>query len=445
MKILIYGTTEAGYMAALHLSPTHDVTVLAEKDQLPERFGGLDIGFISGSGTDIVLLQQTKADRGDLFIACSEIDEANIVACWTIKRIADIETICFVQKIELYCNIEYFGQSRFRTAYDIDTIVWPERLLTQDIFRVVSVPEALDVEYFAKGQVKLFEYRIKEDSIILDKRVMDCEFPKNVLIVGITRENELFIPQGSTVIELNDKVVIMGTDQALDLLAARIFRKNISIRKAVVIGGGSVGFLLSEQLESAGIQVTIIERDEQRCTYLADNLKKSLVLCGDGTDLNLLEDEAVGAADVVVCVTDNDEKNLLCSLLIKHMSNCRIITRVSNSQTAMLFERAGVDVVVSTHNAALKDLLNHVQSQDIDILALIEDGQGEVVRINVPEGYQETKVADITFKARAVIAVVQRGRQIIIPNGDTVIHGGDLLKLFTLTADVEAIQATFAK
>jgi trk system potassium uptake protein TrkA len=111
----------------------------------------------------------------------------------------------------------------------------------------------------------------------------------------------------------------------------------------------------------------------------------------------------------------------------------------------MLFERAGVDVVVSTHNAALKDLLNHVQSQDIDILALIEDGQGEVVRINVPEGYQETKVADITFKAQAVIAVVQRGRQIIIPNGDTVIHGGDLLKLFTLTADVEAIQATFAK
>ncbi|MGA7279986.1 MAG: potassium transporter TrkG [Desulfocapsaceae bacterium] len=153
----------------------------------------------------------------------------------------------------MYRNLMYFGQSRFRTAYDIDTIVWPEGLLTQDIFRVVSVPEALDVEYFAKGKVKLFEYRIKEDSIILDKRVMDCEFPKNVLIVGITRENELFIPQGSTVIELNDKVVIMGTDHALDLLAARIFRKNISIRKAVVIGGGSVGFLFPEQLESAGI------------------------------------------------------------------------------------------------------------------------------------------------------------------------------------------------
>ncbi len=432
-------------MTALHLSPMHDVTVLDENEKLPEHFGGLDIGFISGSGTDIGLLKQTKADRVDLFIACSEIDEANIVACWTIKRIADIETICFVRKLALYRNLKYFGQSNFRTAYDIDTIVWPEQLLTQDIFRVVSVPEAVDVEYFAKGQVKLFEYRIKEDSIILDKQVMDCEFPQNVLVVGITRENKLFIPQGSTVIELNDKVVIMGTGQALDQLAARIFRKNVSIRKAVVIGGGSVGFLLAEQLENAGIQVIIIEPNEQRCTYLADNLKKSLILCGDGTDLSLLEDEAIGSADVAICVTNNDEKNLLCSLLIKHMSTCRIITRVSNSQTAMLFERAGVDVVVSTHNAALKDLLNHVQSQDIDILALIEDGQGEVVRINVPEGFQETKVADITFKARAVIAVVQRGRQIIIPNGDTIIQAGDLLNLFTLTADVEKIQATFAK
>lgn len=444
MKILIYGATESGYMAARHLSKDHDVTVLDEQDRLPERFGNLDISFISGSGSDISVLQHADAAHVDLFVACSELDEANIVACWTIKRIADVETICFVQKMVLYKNLVFCMQSHYRTPYDIDTIIWPEQLLSQDIFRIISVPEAIDVEYFAKGRAKLFEYRIKENSIIRDKRVMDCDFPENVLIVGITRDNNLFIPNGSSIIELNDKVVFMGTGPALDLLTARFFQKSSKIRKAVVIGGGNVGYLLSEQLERTGIKVTVIERDPTRCSFLADNLKKSLVLCGDGTDFELLESSAVADPDVTICVTDNDEKNLLCSLLVKQISSCRIITRVRNFQTEQLFDRVGIDVVISPREAALRDLLNHVQTRNIDILALVEGGQGEVVQVIIPDDFQETRVTELAFQARAIIGVVQRGRQIIIPNGNTVIHKGDLLRIFTMSADAEVIKSMFA-
>jgi len=444
MKILIYGATESGYMAARHLSNDHDVTVLDEQERLPDRFGNLDISFISGSAGDVSILQNADAAHVDLFVACTGLDEANIIACWTIKRIADIETICFVQRMELYKNLIFCMQSNYRTPYDIDAIIWPEQLLTQDIFRVISVPEAIGVEYFAKGRTKLFEYRIKENSSIRDKRVMDCDFPANVLIVGVTRDNKLSIPDGSTIIELNDKVVFMGTGSALDLLTARFFQKSSKISNAVVIGGGNVGFLLSEKLERTGIKVTVIERDRTRCAFLADNLNKSLVLCGDGTDIELLEGEAVTDTDVTICVTDNDEKNLLCSLLVKQISSCRIITRVRNFQTEQLFDQVGIDVVISPREAALRELLNHVQTRNTDVLALVEGGQGEVVRVMIPDGFQETRIAELTFQARGVIGVVQRGRQIIIPNGDTVIRKDDLLQIFTMSVDAEAIKNMFA-
>jgi len=404
----------------------------------------LDISFISGSAADINALEQADLKDCVLFIACSSLDEANIVACWTVKKIVDIETICFVRTMELYRNLVSPKQNRYQTRYDIDTIIWPEQLLTQDIFRIISVPDAIDVEYFAEGRAKLFEYRIKEDSMLLDTRVMDCSFPPDVLIVGITREHNLFIPDGSTVIRMDDKVIFMGTGPALDNLAASIFQSGNNIKTAVLIGGGSVGFMLAQKLEQANIRVKLIEHDKTRCVFLADNLKKSLILQGDGTDLELLEGESVGDADVTVCITNNDEKNLLCSLLVKQLgSDLRIITRVSNARTAQLFERVGIDVVVSPRESALTELLNRVQARDVDILALVEGGKGEVLRITLPNDFSESRVMDLQLEIQAIIGVVKRGRRLIIPNGKTVLQAGDQLKIFTMAEDAEAVKTLF--
>ncbi|MDX9835864.1 MAG: NAD-binding protein, partial [Desulfobulbus sp.] len=198
MNIILYGTTETGYMVASQLCQQHNITVVDDLDRLPDKFNNLDISFVSGSGADVLVLEAANIGVADLFIACSLLDESNIVACWTAKRIRDVETICFVHRMELYRNLGASGQNRHQTRYDIDTIIWPEQLLTQDIFRIVSVPDAIDVEYFVRGKAKLFEYRIKENSVIRDRRIMDCSFPENVLIVCITRNQNMFIPNGST-------------------------------------------------------------------------------------------------------------------------------------------------------------------------------------------------------------------------------------------------------
>ena len=445
MNILIYGTTDTGYMIASRLCRKHNITVIDDQERIPEKFNALDISFSAGSGADVQVLERAGAGKADLFIACSAIDEANIVACWTAKKIRAIETICFVHRRELYRNLTSPAPNRYQTQYDIDAIIWPEQLLTQDIFRIISVPEAVDVEYFAQGKAKLFEYRIKETSIICNRRIMDCTFPDNVLIVGITRDYDLFIPVGSTTIETNDKVIFMGTGQALDTLAAHFFRNVNSVKTVSVIGGGNVGFMLARQLEQTGIKVKLIEHDHHRCVYLADHLNNSLVLEGDGTDLELLESESIGAADVTVCVTNNDEKNLLCSLLIKQLGCERIITRVGNAHNATLFERVGIDVVVSPRDSALRELLNRLESKDVNILAVVENGQGEVLRLILPETFTETAVKDFELPARAIIGVVKRGPGIIIPYGETRLTAGDQLIIFTMAKDAEAIRKVLTR
>ncbi len=444
MNILLYGATELGYLLAKRFYQEYSIILIDDLPRMPDRFNTLDLSFVSGSGADIDALEQANVNECEMFIACSELDEANIVACWTVKKIIDIETICFIRTMELYRNLSSPKQDRYLTRYDIDTIIWPEQLLTQDIFRIISVPDAIDVEYFAEGRAKLFEYRIKEGSVLCNVRLMDYSFPQGVLIVGITRDHQLFIPSGATVIHEGDKVIFMGTNSAVDTLAATIFQSGNIIRNAVLIGGGSVGYMLAQKLERTGVKVKLIEHNETRCEFLADNLKKSLILKGDGTDLELLEQESVDDADVVVCITDNDEKNLLCSLLVKQLNpKRRIITRVNNVKTGQLFEKVGIDATVSTRESALKELLNRVQARNVDILALVEWGQGELLRLRVPESFPDTKINDLQFKAQAVIGIIQRGRTLLIPNGNSVIRAGDLLKIFTMAKDAEIVKTLF--
>jgi trk system potassium uptake protein len=443
MDILIYGSSEMSYMVASRLHQQHNITILHDPGQLTEKFGNLDVTIVEGSGGDLAILESIEAKNAHLFIACSGLDEANIVACWTIKKIADTETICFINKASLYKNFSSPTHNRYHVKYDIDSIIWPEQLLTQDIFRIISVPEALDVEYLAGGKAKLFEYRIKEGSTMVDKAIMDCKFPKDILIPGITREGKLFIPNGSTIIRLHDKVFFIGFSAALDILAADVFKHDKKVKTVSIIGGGSVGFMLAEKLEQTDKKIKLIEHNPERCAFLANSLKKTLVLQGNGTDLELLESESIATADVCICTTDNDEKNLLCSLLMKQLGSKRIVTRVGNIQNYQLFEHVGIDVVVSPKASALTEVLNRVKVQDVDVLALIEGGKGEVLRLTLPDAFKSVQIKNLNLSANAIIGVIIRGHEVLIPYGGTTLLPGDLLKIFAMKEDSEKIKEFF--
>lgn len=441
MKIIIYGASEFGYLIANEFYQQHDVTVIDKEENKTDEFDKLDIGFICGSGADIDVLRQADVKNADAFISCTCEDEANIVACVVAKRLSKAKTVCFVSKEEYKKTFNAIKDNPESGA--IDSIIWPEELLTEEIFRIITVAKALDVENFAHGKAKLLEYKIEKNSVLVDKKVRECEFPEETLIVGLTRDGELFVPYGETVLKEDDKAIFMGSSHSLDILAGKFFHDKDTTKTVTIIGGGQVGLMLAKDLENLKVKVKIIEKNPKRCEYLSEVLSNALILNADGTNLELLNDENIADSDVVISVTNNDEKNLLCSLLAKRLNVKRVISRVVKMFNIPLFEQVGIDVAVSTKFAALHEVKNLFSERNVGILATVEQGKGQVLDIVIPEDFETKKLMEIKLPTRAVVGIVNRHKRVIIPKGDTLIMSGDEVIIFTRDEDAQQIKDFF--
>ena len=443
MKIIIFGAGELGYIIASEFYTENDITVVDDEQNKIDAFNKLDVSFVSGNASSIEVLKQAGIKDADVFIACTNSDELNIVGCFTAKRVGNAKTICFVKKEEYKASLGVTKDAEYNCDFYVDNVIWPEELLTQEIFRIITVAKALDVEHFADGRARLLEYKIAEKSVLVNSMVKHCEFPKDTVIVGITRGEELFIPNGETVLHQDDKVIFMGLSHSLDILAGKFFHEKEFVKNVTIIGGGDVGLKLAKSLQSLKLKLKVIESDEERCEYLAQELENVLIINGDGTNLELLEEEDVSSSDVVVSVTNNDEKNLLCSLLVKHLGAKRVVSRVSKNTNLALFERVGIDITISSRTAALKEIKNSIKQTNIGILATVEQGRGEVLVIELPENYVTKKIMELKFPAKAIVGVIQRRKRIIIPNGVTQVMGGDKLIIFTTSENAPIIRKYF--
>ena len=445
MKIVIYGANEIACLIAARLYEDHDIIVIDDGSNNADNLDKLDIEYIQGSGANISLLESIGIKDTDIFIACTDNDEANIVACLTVTNMTRLKTVCFVSKKENVESLSLVRGSKYQKELMIDYVLWPEELMTQEIFRIITVPNAIDVENFANGKARLLEYRIIESTKFINKKVKDCNFPEETLIVGITRDNTLFIPNGDTQLLLNDKVIFMGSSYSLDILANKFFQENSEIRQVTIIGGGNVGLMLAQNLEKANIKIKIIEFDYKRCIELTENLRNTLVINGDGANFALLEEERVGESDVVVSVTNNDEKNLLCSLLAKQLGVPKVITRVSKNANANLFEKVGIDVAISQNGAAIEDIENHLIKTGIEILATVERGQGKVLEICIPSNFKTDMIMNLKLPCSAIIAIIQRRNRVIIPRGATQIMPYDNLIVFTTKDNAGSVMNYFKR
>ena len=445
MKIVIYGANETACLIAAKLYEDHDIVIIDDTYSNNEEFQKLDVEYVQGSGSNISVLETIGIKDADIFIACSDNDEANIVACLTVTNMTKLKTVCFVSKKDNVESLSLVRGSKYQRELMIDYVLWPEELMTQEIFRIITVPNAIDVENFANGKARLFEYRVVEGTKFINKKIKDCSFPEETLIVGITRDDNLFIPNGDTELLLNDKVIFMGSSYSLDILANKFFQDNTDVKQVTIIGGGNVGLMLAQNLEKVNMKIKIIEFNYDRCVELTENLKHTLVINGDGANYGLLEEERVGDSDVVICVTDNDEKNLLCSLLSKQLGVPKVITRVSKNANAKLFEKVGIDVAISQDAAAIDDIDNHLIKTEVEILATVERGQGKVLEINVPFNFKTDTLMNLKLPCKAIIAIIQRRNRVIIPRGTTQVMPFDNLIVFTTQENADAILNYFKK
>ncbi len=439
MKIVIFGATEVGCLLATEFFEDHDITIIDKEENRTDEFDKLDISFVQGNATDTNVLKQSDIRNADVFIACTAIDEANIVACLAAKKVGGVRTICFVSKGEYKNTLNTSDYCDFF----IDYIIWPEELLTQDIFRIVTVAHALDVENFADGKARLLEYKVQPGLSIINRKLKDIGFTKDTIIVGLTRESKLFIPNGDTEILEGDKLIFMGTPHSLDILAGTFFHEKDQVKTAAIIGGGNVGAMLAKSLDDLKIKTKIIEKDYERCQFLAQTLERTLVIHGDGTNLKILDEEDIGSSDIVISVTNNDERNLLCSLLCKQLGVKRVIARVAKVLNIPLFEKVGIDIAISPKNSAINEVKNDLEENNVDILATVEQGQGEVLEICVREEFNDKMIMELKLPARAIIGAVHRKNFVIIPKGDTKIRTGDVLITFTMAENADTIKEFF--
>ena len=441
MRIIIAGGGEIGLQFARSMSAESDVVVIEDDPDLLQPFDGLDVQIVRGAATHIETLRQIGLSSDDKFVACSDSDERNIIACMAAKRIGGSRTFCFVSKEEYY---ESFRFDSDEDIVDIDEVIWPQLMLANEIARTVLVPEALDVEVFAGGRIWLMEYRIGEDSSLVGKHLTEIDLPKRVLAVALITDGKLTIPSADTIFDPGDKVVFMGKRRPLTKFAQSVFQHGKSgVNHVTVIGGGTVGVTLAKRLLQGGVEIKVIEVDKDRAAEIAGELSECMVLQGDGSDLSLLREENIADSDVLVSVTSDDEKNLLGSLLAKQMGIPKIITRVNKAPNIRLFESVGIDVPINARITAVLAVQDMLRGTSTELLATLEQGKAQVLELVVPDDYPVSQVRKLPPVPGAIIGAVVRGWRTVVPHGDDYVKPGDHLLVVSTQDAKEAVEKYF--
>lgn len=447
MKAIVIGAGEVGYHIAKFLSLTNDVIIVEKDEEAARRADELDVQVLEGNGANADVLTSILYNA-DILAAVTSIDEVNIVACMTAKLIIkshpgwkDTKTIARVS------NPDYIDAPvASRAQVGVDLMICPELALASEVAEVLSNPAAIDAELFAGGKVQMMEFAIRPENKIAGKKIQDLKLGDCCIVSAIFRKNEVIIPHGDNIIEANDHVVVIGKPKAMENLDRLFGNEEPHRMKILLIGCGIVGFYLAKIIDKdRNADLKIIEYRKSRCIEVAEMLENALVLNGDGTDVNLLREENIEDMDVVLAVTDNDEKNLLCSLLAKQMGAKKVIARADRSDYVPLFEMIGIDMAVSPREATVNEVLKLTMGKGIEKLATLEGEKAEIIEYTVS---RQSKVVGkslqkIKFPKGAIVTMLVHKDEVIIPKGDSVIREGDRVIVFALSSAVSDVERLF--
>jgi len=382
------------------------------------------------------------AKDADLLVAVTDSDEVNMIACMAAKKIGIPQTIARVRNQEYAAVADQFN---FNESLGIDLAINPEMTTAIEISRILLTPAALAVEDFADGKVRLLEVKINPESELVNIPLQKLTLPPHILVAGILRQNIMIIPHGEDFLLPLDNVFFVGGAVAIEKFGKQFADKKSKIERVMIIGAGRIGRHLAKILVNAGLSVKVIDKNRERCRDLADRLGKGLVLCGEGTDIDLLVEEGVGEADAVVCLTDDDKLNLLLALLAKNLGAQKTIVRVGRSDYMSLMGKVGVDVVLSPRLLTAGVILRQVRRGNIVAVTLLEGAKAEAMEILVSANCQIAgkKLKNLKFPRNSLVGALIHGEEVCVPNGETSLHGGDRVVVFTLPDIVKKVGKYF--
>lgn len=447
MKIAIVGCGKLGSKVLTALAGgNHSITVIDSNESVINRVQQqYDVLAITGNGKQVSFLEENGMSEMDFLIATTNSDETNIIIASFAKKIGVKSVIARVRDPEHMNQIDFIKKNM-----DIDHIVNPDLAITNEIYKYLIEKYSLTNGIFASGNASLLQFKVKKMPELIGHSMV--EIPKilpKMLIVSLSRNGKIIIPHGSTVIEENDTVYLIGEDEPVSRIHEKVTEKGMytDLQKVMILGGGKTGFYLADKLAKFGVSVKLIENSKERCYYLASHLKDVMVLHGDATDVDFLEEENIDEMDAVVTATGFDEENLLLALIAKQKGIEDVISKVSRQGYKDLTEKMGVDMALNPLDIVSSTILRYIQGSKRIVSSLLIQGQAEVLEVIATDEMNLTNVAlkNMKLPEGVLIAAIHRGKDVIIPNGDTMILPNDRVTMFSLLSDLAELENLFAQ
>lgn len=444
MKVVIIGAGEVGFHIASRLARENKDVIVIDKDPeaLKRISDSIDVQTIRGSGSNPTVLKDAGIKEAEILLAVTNKDETNLVACLmanihspTTKKVARIRNAGFD---------DYHDSFRENPPH-IDTIINPEIEVVKTIERLLGVPGAVDVSDFADGRMKFIGIRLEETARLAGVRLSDIPDKigeQRALIAAVLRDEELIIPRGKDRLQAGDLVYFIGKTDNLEETLAAFDQHPEPINRVLIIGGGRIGLRLATLLEKKAIHTKIVERNPERCARLAERMNKAVVLCGDGSDQNLLMEENIQDIDAVVTLTDDEETNILVSLLAKRMGAAHAITKISKFSYFPLMPTVGIEQVVSPRLSAINSILQHIRRGKVISAFTLREERAEVLEAEaLPTSDIVGKpIRKIGFPKGALVIGIIRGEEVIIPSGSSIIKPEDRIVIFARRQAVPKIE-----
>jgi len=433
MKIVILGAGQVGSSVAESLaSEQNDLTVVdLDLQRLRALQDRLDLRTVSGSAAHPSVLVEAGIDDADLLIAVTQSDETNLVACRLSARMFNVpRRIARIRATDYLANERVLGEE-----FDVDLAICPEQILTDYIVKLVEFPEALQVLDFAGGKVSLVAVRAFRGGPLVGRQLKDLR-TQNTRIVAIFRGDRSIVPEGQTVIEAGDEVFCLAASGHIREAMHELRRMDRPVRRVMIAGGGNIGLRLARALEH-DYSVRVIEHNNRRCELLAARLSKALVLTGDTTDEELLEEEGIGEMDLFVAVTNDDENNIMSSLLAKRMGARRVVSLINRRSYVDLLQAGEIDIAISPAQATIGTLLAHVRRGDVVAVHSLRRGAAEALEA-VAHGDRESsriterRIEEIDLPAGTTIGAIVRGDEVIMAHHDAVVRAEDHVIVFVM-------------
>ena len=438
MKILILGAGQVGSTVAESLvGEANDITVVdSDGDKLRQLQDRLDLRTLTGNAAHPSVLEQAGIADADMLLAVTQSDEVNLVACKLAATLYNTPTrIARIRAADYLKRKEIFSADNFC----VDFSICPEQILTEYIVNLIEFPEALQVQRFSQGKASLVAVRAFEGGPLVGKPLsfLRSHMPQvDARVAAIFRKDGPLIPEGNTVIEDGDEIFFIAATGNIRSVLSEMRRMDKPVQRIMIVGGGNIGRRLAMTLEN-DYRVKLIEYNKKSCENLAGELKNTLVLNGDGTDEKLMQQEHIGEVDVFCALTNDDENNIMSSLLAKQGGARKVIALINRSAYVDLLQGGKIDIALSPAHITIGSLLAYVRQGDVAAVHSLRRGAAEALEVIAHGDHKSSRVvgrriAEIDLPKGATIGAIVRGDQVIMGHRDTLIEAEDHIIVFVI-------------